>query len=196
MNLLSLSMGVLIGIIVAVLLVVILIIVGVTISIRNSLVALSNGCEEAWATIDVYLKKRYDLIPNLVETVKGYTKHESETLERVIAARNAAIAAPNANAKIDADNALGGTLKTLFALTESYPDLKANSQFLSLQSQLQAIENDLSQSRKFYNGKCRAYNTKIQTFPSNLVANSMQLEKRNYFELDSAEERQNVKISL
>lgn len=196
MNLLGLSTGVIIGIVVGVVALLVIIVIIAMINIRNGLVTLSNACENAWADIDVYLKKRYDLIPNLVETVKGYAKHEGDTLERVIAARNAAIAAPNANARIEADSALGGTLKSLFALSESYPDLKANTNFVSLQNQLQSLENDLSQSRKFYNAKCRTYNTKLDTFPSNLVANSMHLEKRNYFEVDSPEERRNVKVSF
>ncbi|MCI8458386.1 MAG: LemA family protein [Clostridia bacterium] len=163
---------------------------------RNNLVALDTACDEAWSTIDIYLKKRYDLIPNLVETVKGYTKHESETLERVIAARNVAVSATNPNEKIAADNALTGTLRQVYSLKENYPDLKASTQFISLQKQLQEIESELSQSRKFYNGKCKAYNTKLRTFPSNLVASSMHLEKRFYFELDSEQERQNVKVSF
>ncbi len=158
--------------------------------------ALDTACDEAWSTIDIYLKKRYDLIPNLVETVKGYTKHESETLERVIAARNVAVSATNPNEKIAADNALTGTLRQVYSLKEHYPDLKASTQFISLQKQLQEIESELSQSRKFYNGKCKAYNTKLRTFPSNLVASSMHLEKRFYFELDSEQERQNVKVSF
>lgn len=194
MYLLSLSKPATIGIIVAA--VVVLIIVIALIVMRNNLVALEAGCDEAWSGIDVYLKKRYDLIPNLVETVKGYTKHESETLEKVISARTAAVSATTPNEKIAADNALSGTLRQLFSLKESYPELKANSQFLSLQSQLQSIETDLSQARKFYNGKCKAYNTKIRSFPSNIVAGMMKLEKRAYFELDSEEERQNVKVSF
>lgn len=195
MELLSIA-GWAIGLIVAAVLLVVVIIVGVYISLRNGLVRLSADCDAAWADIDVYLKKRYDLIPNLVETVKGYAKHESETLERVIAARNRAVAAKDPNERVAADNALSGTLRQLYSLKESYPDLKANSQFLSLQSQLQGIENDLSQSRRFYNGKCKAFNMKIRMFPSNIVANGMHLEARNYFELDSEEERKNVKVSF
>lgn len=192
----SLSTGLLVGIIVAVAVVLLLIIFGVYIGMRNSLVALKNGCEEAWSSVDIYLKKRYDLIPNLVETVKGYTKHEGETLEKVIAARNAAAAATGADEKIKADKTLSGTLRQLFSLKESYPELKANSQFLSLQTQLQQIEAELSQARKFYNGKCKAFNIKIEQFPSNLVANGMHLTKMTYFELDSEEERKNVKVSF
>lgn len=163
---------------------------------RNSFVRLSHGADEAWATIDVYLKKRYDLIPNLVETVKGYTKHESETLENVIKARNMAMGASSPDAKIEAENQLSGCLKTLFALTESYPDLKANSQFMNLQGKLDSIETDLAQSRKFYNAKVKAFNIKCELFPASIVAGCMSLKPRKYFELDSEEERKNVKVSF
>ena len=183
-------------VVIAVVILLALIIAGLFISIRNKLVTLRNECDEAWASIDVFLKKRYDLIPNLVETVKGYTKHESETLEKVVAARNAAVSASGSNDKINADKELGGVLRQLFALTESYPDLKANSQFLDLQSQLKGIETDLSQARKYYNGKCKALNIQIDKFPSNLVANRMKMSKRTYFELASEEERQHVKVSF
>ena len=182
--------------IVAVVVILVLVLVSVGISLHNGLAALNNECDEAWASIDVFLKKRYDLIPNLVETVKGYTKHESETLEKVVAARNAAVTATGSDDKIKADKEVGGVLRQLFALTESYPDLKANTQFLDLQSQLRGIENELSQARKFYNGKCKALNIKIDQFPSNIAAKAMKLSKRTYFELDSEEERKNVKVSF
>ncbi len=164
------------------------------ISTRNKFVRLEVACDESLSGIDVYLKKRYDLIPNLVETVKGYAKHESETLENVIKARNAAMNATG-DAKVQAENALGGTLKTLFALSESYPALKADTQFLSLQNQLQAIEGDLSQARKYYNGTVKKYNTEIRLFPGSIIANAMRLEKRSFFEADESE-RQNVKVQF
>lgn len=192
--LLSLSKAA-IGVIIAVVAVVLILIIAY-ISMRNSLVRLKNGCEESWSSVDIYLKKRYDLIPNLVETVKGYMKHESDTLEKVVQARNAAVTATGANEKVDADNQVSGVLRQLFALSESYPDLKADSQFMLLQNQLQSIENDLSQARKFYNGKCKAYNIKLEVFPSNIVASMMKLQKRTYFQLDSEEERKNVKVSF
>ena len=154
----------------------------------NKLQRLKNLAEEGWATIDVQLKKRYDLIPNLVETVKGYAKHESETLEKVIAARNAAMTATG-NEKMAAENVLTGTLKSLFALQEAYPQLKANTNFTDLQSQLSRIETELASARRYYNATVKELNTKIDVFPSNLVARKMRLEKRVYFELDSAEER-------
>lgn len=165
------------------------------ISMYNGLQRLKNRVEEGWATIDVQLKKRYDLIPNLVNTVKGYAKHESETLEAVIAARNAAMTA-SPDAKMAAENALSGTLKSLFALQEAYPDLKANTNFMDLQRQLQAIEGELASARRYYNATVKELNTKIDVFPSNIVAHGMKLEKRQYFELDSAEERVAPKVQF
>lgn len=179
-------------IIVIVLLVVI--VVAWWISARNKFVKLEVACDESLSGIDVYLKKRYDLIPNLVETVKGYAKHESQTLENVIKARNAAMTA-SGDAKVMAENHLSGALKSLFALSEAYPDLKADSQFLSLQNQLQSIETDLSQARKYYNGTVKKYNTEIRLFPGSIVSGAMHLEKRAFFEADEAE-RQNVKVQF
>lgn len=189
-NLFLLSTGGLIGIIIAIVAVVILVIALIAwyIGCYNGIQRLKNLVEEGWATIDVQLKKRYDLIPNLVETVKGYAKHESGTLEAVIRARNAAMTATG-DAKMEAENALTGTLKTLFALSESYPDLKANSNFLDLQNQLKSIETEIASARRYYNGTVKELNTKIDVFPSNIVAKRMRLEKRKYFELDSADER-------
>lgn len=162
---------------------------------RNSFVTLTNTVEEGFATIDVYLKKRYDLIPNLLETVKGYMKHEKGTFESVVKARSMAMNA-GPEGKAEAENMLSGTLKTLFAVAESYPELKANTQFLELQEQLKAIETELAQARKYYNAVVKTYNTKIKLFPDNIVANMMKLEKKAYFELDSDVERKNVKISF
>ena len=164
------------------------------ITTRNKFVTLENTCEESFSGIDIYLKKRYDLIPNLVETVKGYTKHEQETLEKVISARNAAMTATG-NEKVEAENALSGTLKSLFALSEAYPDLKADTHFLELQKQLKEIETDLSQARKYYNGTAKAFNIYLQRFPSNLVGNGMKLTAKKYFEAGS-EERANVKVQF
>ncbi len=177
---------------------VVLVIVGIVvwaISTRNSLVALGNNVEEGFSTIDVYLKKRWDLIPNLVETVKGYAAHESETFKKVVEARNAAMNASGAEAKIAAENALSGTLKTLFALQEAYPDLKANAQFAMLQSQLTAIENDLAQHRKYYNATVKQFNNKVMFFPSNIIAKSMHLSKKPFFEVAESE-RQNVQVKF
>lgn len=162
---------------------------------RNYFVKLNNNTDEAFATIDVYLKKRYDLIPNLVETVKGYTKHEKETLESVIKARNLAMNATGDN-KVQAEQALSGSIKNLFAIAESYPQIKADSQFIGLQAQLKAIETELAQARKYYNGVIKQYNTEIELFPANLISNMMKLKRKIYFELDSEEEKKNVKISF
>ena len=188
-NLLLLSKGAIVGIIVAVVAVILVIIlVSWYVNTRNGLVRIKNLVEEGWATIDVQLKKRYDLIPNLVETVKGYAKHESGALEAVVRARYTAMSA-SGDDKIAAENMLTGTLKTLFSITESYPDLKANTNFMDLQGQLKNIEAEIASARRYYNGTVKEYNTKIELFPTNIVAGSMHLEKRKYFELDSAEER-------
>ena len=197
---LLLSGGAIAAIVIAAVVVLLVVIVAIWwISTRNAFVRLKNKVEEAWATIDVYLKKRFDLIPNLVETVKGYAKHESETLQNVVAARNIAMGAKTPDEKMAAANNLSSSLRTFFtAVAESYPDLKANSSFLDLQSQLKTIEGELESSRRYYNGVVKAFNTKLEVFPSNLVANGMgeEYKKRPYFELDSAEERQNVKVQF
>lgn len=195
-NTLLITTGAIIGIVVAVVVVLLIVIlVAAIIGMYNTLVRLRNTVEEAWSTIDVQLKKRYDLIPNLVETVKGYAKHEGETLEKVIAARNLAMTS-SGDAKIAAENALTGTLKSLFALQERYPDLKANTNFMDLQNQLKVIENDIAAARRYYNGTVKTFNTKIEVFPSNLIANMMKLTKRPYFELDSEEERKAVSVKF
>ena len=197
-TILALSMGEKIGIGVGVGAAVLLIIIfiAVWISLRNNLFRLKNQVEEAWSTIDVQLKKRYDLIPNLVETVKGYAKHESGTLEAVIKARNIAISAKTTDEKINAENALSGTLKSLFKLKEAYPELKANQNFIDLQNQLRNIEDEIASARRYYNAVVREFNTRLEIFPSNIVARRIRLEKQKYFELDSEEERKNVKVQF
>lgn len=199
-NNLLISTGAIVGIVIAVLAVILVIaVVAWYISTRNAFVVLKNKVEEAWATIDVFLKKRFDLIPNLVETVKGYAKHESETLEKVVAARNIAAGAKTAEEKMAAAGQLTGSLRTFFnAVSENYPDLKADANFRDLQNQLKGIEEDLEASRRYYNGQVKAFNTKLEVFPSNLVANGMgeEYKKRPYFELDSEEERKNVKVQF
>lgn len=188
-DLLLISTGAVVGIVIAVVAVLLIVVlVAWYISMYNRLQRLKNIVDEAWATIDVQLKKRYDLIPNLVETVKGYAKHESGTLEAVVAARNAAMTATG-DGKMAAENALSGTLKSLFALQEAYPDLKANAGFLDLQNQLRSIETEIASARRYYNGTVKEINTKVDVFPSNLVARKIGLEKRTYFELDGTEER-------
>ena len=194
--LLALGSGAIIGIVAAVVVVVILVvaIIGWYISTYNRIMRLSNKVEEAWSTIDVSLKKRYDLIPNLVNTVKGYAAHERETLEAVISARNAAMSATG-DAKIEAESALTGTLKTLFALQEAYPTLKADTSFLNLQSQLQNIENEISTARRYYNGVVREFNTLFDVFPAKIVAKRTGLSKRKLFEIEEAE-RKNVTVEF
>jgi LemA protein len=181
-------------VIVALILIVALMIMGA----HNSLVRLRNQVEEAFSTMDVYLKKRYDLIPNLVETVKGYAKHESGTLEKVIAARTAAMGASpeNLDDKLQKENALSGSLRSLFAVAEAYPDLKANTNFIDLQQQLKSIEDDIANARKYYNATVRDYNTKTEVFPSSIVAGMFNFTRKPFFEVDSAEERQNVKVNF
>jgi LemA protein len=150
----------------------------------NGLVKLRNRLEAAWAQIDVQLKRRYDLIPNLVETVKGYASHERETLEKVIQARNMAVGATGPAEQAQAENMLTGALKSLFAVSEAYPDLKANRNFLELQEELTTTEDRIAYSRQFYNDMVRGYNTRIQSFPAVIVAGMFNFEQREYFEAD------------
>jgi LemA protein len=165
------------------------------VSVYNKLVRLRNRSEESAAQIDAHLKKRYDLIPNLVETVKGYASHEKETLTAVIEARNAALQATTLTEKNDASNAFSSTLKSLFALSESYPELKANEGFLSLQSQLQKIEDELLQVRKYYNAIIGEMNTKIETIPSSIVASLAKFKKLPYLTIEE-EARESVKVKF
>lgn len=153
----------------------------------NGLIKVRNRIENAWAQIDVQLKRRHDLIPNLVETVKGYATHESKTLEAVIVARNAAMGAQSVGDKGAAENGLSGTLKSLFALGEAYPDLKANQNFLNLQEELTGTEDKIAYSRQFFNDEVRSYNTKIQVFPTNILAKRFRFAQREYFQTDTAE---------
>lgn len=161
----------------------------------NSFVKLNNKVEEAFATMDVYLKKRFDLIPNLVETVKGYAKHESETLEKVVAARTSVQSAGSPEEKFEAENQLTGTLRTLFAVAESYPDLKANQNFINLQETLNSTEGEIAQSRKYYNAVVRDFNNKVQMFPSSIVAGMFGYTKKPMFEIDEAQ-RENVQVKF
>jgi LemA protein len=165
------------------------------IAIYNRFVTLRNRVEEGFSTMDVYMKKRYDLVPNLVETVKGYAKHESSTFEKVVKARNMAMSAQTVEQRAEGENMLTGTLKSLFALAESYPELKANQNFLDLQGQLTGLENDIASSRKYYNALVREFNIAREAFPSVIVAGMMRLEKKQMFEIDDAE-RQNVKVQF
>lgn len=153
----------------------------------NGLIRRRNQIENAWSQIDVQLKRRLDLIPNLVETVKGYAAHEQDTLDAVITARNAAVAAPDTPAaQAKAENALSGTLRQLFALGEAYPDLKANQNFLALQEELSSTEGRVAYARQYYNDSVLAYNNKLQQFPTVIFARMLNFQRREYFEADEA----------
>lgn len=155
----------------------------------NSLITLRNRVDEAWSDIDVQLKRRYDLIPNIVATVKGYAQHEAGTLEKVIQARNAAMSATGVAEKGTAENALAAGLKSIFALAEAYPDLKANTNFQQLQLELSDTENKIQASRRFYNGNVRDFNTNVETFPANTIAGMFGFKKREFFEIENPAEK-------
>ncbi len=165
--------------------------------VYNRFVKNRNTVKDGWSNIDVALKRRYDLIPNLVETVKGYAAHEKTTLESVIQARNAAMAVPSndINAQIKAENQLQQTLRSIFALSEAYPDLKANTNFLDLQQKLNEIEENLERSRRYYNGTVRENNTYGESFPAVLFASMLNYQHFDYFETDEAS-RENVKVNF
>lgn len=182
-----------IGIIIAA---IVLILAVWAISGYNGFIKSKNNVEESFATMDVYLKKRYDLIPNLVETVKGYAAHEKETLSQVVEARNMARGAGTIEEKIAGENALTGTLKSLFAIAENYPDLKANTNFLDLQNQLKRVEEDIANARKYYNAVVKIFNNKCEMFPSNILAGIFHFQKKPMFEVDAEAERQNVKVEF
>lgn len=161
----------------------------------NGLVGLRNKIEAAYAQIDVQLNRRHDLIPNLVATVKGYAAHESATLEAVIQARNMAMSASTIEDKAQAEDTISGALKSIFALSEAYPDLKANTNFQQLQTELSSTEDRIAYARQYYNDNVRAYNTKIESFPSVVVANMFKFEERQYFQVDD-ESRGNVTVDF
>lgn len=178
------SIEMIIGII---LLIIIILIAVYFVSIYNSLVNLRNRVKNAWSQIDVQLKRRTDLIPNLVETVKGYAKHEKTVFENVTKARSGLMNAQTVKENAEANNMLTDALKTLFAVAENYPDLKANQNFLELQSQLQETEDKIAYSRQFYNDTVLMYNNKVQMFPSNLVASQFHFEESDFFEMAETE---------
>ncbi len=164
--------------------------------IYNSLIKLRNQVKEAFSGMDVQLKKKYDLIPNLVETVKAYAKHEETTLEKVVQARNVAMQAKAIDEKIQSENMLSSTLKSLFAISEAYPDLKANTNFLNLQDELSQTEDEIAMSRNYYNGSVKVFNNKIEVFPNNLIAGKFGFIKEDFFELDDVAIRDNVKVDF
>ncbi len=170
------------------------------ISVYNTFVTFRNRTKEAWSDIEVQMKRRYDLIPNLVETVKGYAAHESGTLEKVIQARNMAMAVNPKDMKklAESENILSGALKSVFALSENYPTLKANENFVELQRELRDTEDKIQAARRFYNGNVMAFNTKAETFPSNIIASVFHFEKQPFFELAESEQaaRQAVQIKF
>jgi LemA protein len=169
-------------------LIAVVVVIGLFLMVQyNALVRVKNRIENGWAQIDVQLKRRYDLIPNLVETVKGYATHERETLERVIQARNTALSAMTGSGIAErgqAEAGLTGTLKSLFALGEAYPDLKASANFAALQEELAGTEGKIAYARQYYNDEVRAYNTRIESFPSNLIAKRFGFREREYFQAD------------
>ncbi|TVR52400.1 MAG: LemA family protein [Gemmatimonadales bacterium] len=170
-----------------ILLVVLALVVMGVILIYNGLVKLREQVDASWSDIDVQLKRRHDLIPNLVSTVQGYASHERETLEAVIQARNQAMGAQGPEARAEAENQLTGTLRSLFALSESYPQLRANENFMDLQRNLQQLEDAIQRARRYYNAVVRDYNTKIRSVPSNLVANAFSFRPREFFEIEEGE---------
>ena len=180
--------------------VVLLIIVGavavIAIGMYNTLVTLRNRCDNGWSQIDVQLRRRYDLIPNLVETVKGYAKHEREVFERVTQARNAAIAATGVKDLGAAENVLSGALKSLFAVAEAYPELKANQNFLLLQEELAGTESKIAYARQFYNDVVMKFNTRQQVFPANIIAGMFQFKLKEYFEIEEPAAKEPVKVQF
>jgi len=165
------------------------------VALYNGLIKFRNRTDEAYSDIDVQLKRRYDLIPNLMETVKGYMQHEAGTLQKVTEARATAMHAGTMAEKAQAENQLTETLKSLFAVSENYPDLKASQNFLQLQDELSDTENKIQAARRFYNGQVRDFNTKIQTFPNNIFAGILNFKKYEFFEAE-AKEKENVKIKF
>ncbi|MBN1807383.1 MAG: LemA family protein [Sedimentisphaerales bacterium] len=187
----------------ALLIILILVVIGLplllilfAIGIYNALIRLRNQVQNAWSQIDVQLKRRHDLIPNLVETAKGYMKHERETFEAITNARSQAMGAKSVNEASKAEGALGEALSKFMLVVENYPDLKANQNFLSLQEELTSTENKISFARQSYNDQVLFYNNKIQMFPSNIVAGMFGFEKRDFFEIEVAAEREVPKVSF
>ena len=181
------------------------IIIGIIVLLAIWIIGMYNGfikarikIDNSWSDISVFLKKRFDLIPNLVNTVKGYAAHESQTLEKVVQARNAAAAVPSGDvqAAAQANQALNGALRSLFAVAEAYPDLKANQNFLELQQALQNIEGDLGNARRYYNATVRDYNTSIQQFPGVILANMTGFKSREFFELEDKAEAKNIEVKF
>ena len=179
-------------VILAVVVVIILWLIGV----YNGLIRLKNRVKEAWADIDVQLKRRYDLIPNLMETVKGYMKHEEGVLTKVTEARAQAMGAKGLEDKAKAENMLSETLKSLFAVSENYPDLKASQNFLQLQDEISDTENKIQAARRFYNTQVRDFNTKIEVFPTNMIAGMLKFKSKDFFEIEDQKEKEVPKVKF
>ena len=179
-----------------VVLIIIALIVLWIIFVYNRLITLRNRSKEAWSDIDVQLKRRYDLIPNLVETVKGYASHERELFEKITQARTRAMGVQGMKEKAEAENVLSETLKSLFAVVENYPDLKASQNFLELQQELRDTEDKIQAARRFYNSNVRDLNIKIETFPANIVASIFSFKKMDFFETAEAAEKEPVKVNF
>ncbi|HET6426776.1 MAG TPA: LemA family protein [Phycisphaerae bacterium] len=177
---------------------IVLLLILVAVGVYNSLVQKRIRCREAWSQIDVQLKRRYDLIPNLIETVKGYAKHERETLDAVIRARQAAIDVPAGDVKgqARAEGVLSGMLRQVFALSEAYPDLKANQNFLQMQEELTSTENRIAFARQHYNDTSAVYNTAREKFPNNVIAGMFSFQARDYFEIEVPAEREAPKVKF
>jgi len=183
-------------IVILVIVAIIVIAIAYTIATFNGLIRLQNRANEGYSDIDVQLKRRHDLIPNLVETVKGYAAHERQTLENVTAARNAAVAATGPQAQAQAENQLTGALRQLFAVAENYPDLKASRNFLELQNEITDTEDKIQAARRFYNMTVRDLNIKVESFPSSVIAGQRGIEKRAFFELDEPADRDVPSVSF
>ncbi|MFR6065318.1 MAG: LemA family protein [Eubacterium sp.] len=191
------SAGALAAVIIVAVIVLLIIILGVYVGTTyNSLIRRKNSVEEAFATMDVYLKKRWDLIPNIVSAVKGYAKHEAETLERVISARNVRYSDMSEDEKISANSEIAKGLASINVLAEQYPDLKANQNFLDLNAQLQQTEEDIANARKYYNAVVRDYNNKIEMFPSSIIASMFKFGKKQMFNIENASEKEAVKVEF
>jgi LemA protein len=181
----------------AIIIIVILVIVIVAaIGCYNSLIRQRTTVEEAFSNMDVFLKKRFDLIPNLVETVKGYAKHEEETLTKLVNLRSVEYGNMSDEQKLENSKAVSQAIPKILAIAENYPDLKANQNFLNLSDQLNRVEEDIANSRRYYNGAVKKYNISLQTVPSNIVAGLFHFEKKPLYEIDNPEERQNVKVGF
>ncbi len=180
----------------AILLILVVIVLVIAVGFYNTLISLRNRCDNAWSQVDVQLRRRYDLIPNLVETVKGYAKHEREVFERVTEARSKAMDAPTVKEQGQAENQLAGALKTLFAVAENYPDLKANQNFLMLQEELAGTEGKVAYARQFYNDSVMKFNVRQQVFPSSVIARMFNFKEKEYFDIGEEAAKAPVKVAF